>query len=134
MKKILMLIFIILFIIICIFSFFKISNKKDTIIGTAIPIYDVVEKFCNNDEYYLTVAFEDYFIEQYKLPKDKLTFKVKESIYNKVIVNSGFVGISLTIKIPYNEPKIDIGTILRENHTNYCKIVRITSKDNISID
>lgn len=133
MKKILIISFFILFIIISIFSILEMSNKKDYIIITAIPINDITEKIHNDGLYYLTVTLEDYIIEEYNLSYDKLTLKVSESIYNKVVINSGFIGISLRIKIPYNQPKSNIETILREKNTDYCEIIGITTKGNISI-
>lgn len=133
MKKILIISFFILFIIISIFSILETSNKKDYIIITAIPINDITEKIHNDGLYYLTVTLEDYIIEEYNLSYDKLTLKVSESIYNKVVINSGFIGISLRIKIPYNQPKSNIETILREKNTDYCEIIGITAKGNISI-
>lgn len=133
MKKILIISFFILFIIISIFSILEMSNKKDYIIITAIPINDITEKIHNDGLYYLTVTLEDYIIEEYNLSYDKLTLKVSESIYNKVVINSGFIGISLRIKIPYNQPKSNIETILREKNTDYCEIIGITAKGNISI-
>ena len=133
MKKILIISFFILFIIISIFSILETSNKKDYIIITAIPINDITEKIHNDGLYYLTVTLEDYIIEEYNLSYDKLTLKVSESIYNKVVINSGFIGISLRIKIPYNQPKSNIETILREKNTDYCEIIGITAKGSISI-
>lgn len=133
MKKFLIINFLIVFIVISIFYILKMSNKKDYIIITAIPIHDITEKIHNNDLFYLTVDLEDYIIEEYNLSYDKLTLRVSESIYNKVVVNSGFIGVSLRITIPYNQPKSDIETILREKNADYCEIIGITAKGNFSI-
>lgn len=111
----------------------KISNKNEYSFVTSIAIYDITEKI-HEDEFYLTVALGDCTIEEYNLPYDKLTLRASERIYDEVVVNSGFIGVSLEITIPYNQPKSDIGMILKEKHTDYCEIIAVTTKNNVLID
>lgn len=133
MKKRIILVFLLLCMVICIFYVLKISNKNDYTLITSIPIYDITEKI-HDDDFYLTVALEAYTIEEYSLPYDRITLRVSESIYDEIVVNSGFIGASLKITIPYNQPKSDIGMILKEKNTDYCEIIGITTKDNVVID
>lgn len=133
MKRNLMVAFILLCLAVCVFGVVKMSNKDDHSFVTALSIYDITEKK-QDDEFYLTVALDDFVVEEYSLSQNDFTFQVKESIYNKVIANSGFTGVSLKVTIPYDQPKSDIGMILKENRTDYCEIISVTTKDNILID
>lgn len=117
---------------ISIFLIFKISNKNDYSdynFVTSIPIQDIKTKFYDND-FYLTIVLEDDIIEDYNLSYNEIDFKVNKSIYDKIIINSDYTGITLEVVIPYNHPKNDIGIILKEKYTDYCKIIAITTKDN----
>lgn len=134
MKKYLILLFVIIGLVICVFSILKISTKPQaTTIITTLSIQDVTEK-SHTDDYYLTLLLDDFVVEEYGLTYNSLTIKTTESIYNNVDVNSGFVGVSLEITIPSNQEKRDIGMILKENLTDWCKIIGITTKNNEIID
>ena len=134
MKKYLILLFVIIGLVICVFSILKISTKPQaTTIITTLSIQDVTEK-SHTDDYYLTLLLDDFVVEEYGLTYNGLTIRRTESIYNNVDVNSGFVGVSLEITIPSNQEKRDIGMILKENLTDWCKIIGITTKNNEIID
>ena len=132
MKKYLIPLLVVIGIVICVFSILKISTKPDTTIIT-ISIQNITEK-SHTDNYYLTILLDDSVVQEYGLSYNSLTFKTAESIYNKVKVNSGFVGASLKIVIPTDQEKRDLGMILKENLTDWCEIVGITTKDNVSIN
>ena len=134
MKKYLILLFVIIGLVICVFSILKISTKPQaTTIITTLSIQDVTEK-SHTDDYYLRLLLDDFVVEEYALTYNSLIVKTTESIYNNVDVNSGFVGVSLEITIPSNQEKRDIGMILKENLTDWCKIIGITTKNNEIID
>jgi len=133
MKKYLIPLFVVIGIAICVFPILKISTKPDTTIITALAVQDITEK-SHTDNYYLTILLDDFVVQEYGLSYNSLTFKTAESIYNKVKVNSGFVGVSLKIVIPTNQEKRDLGMILKENLTDWCEIVGITTKDNVIIN
>ncbi len=133
MKKYLIPLLVVIGIVICVFSILKISTKPDTTIITTLSIQDITEK-SHTDNYYLTILLDDFVVQEYGLSYNSLTFKTTESIYNKVKVNTGFVGVSLKIVIPTNQEKRDLGMILKENLTDWCEIVGITTKDNVIIN
>ncbi len=133
MKKYMISLLIVIFIVICIFSVLKVSTKPDTTIITTLSIQDITEK-SHTDDYYLTILLDEYVVEEYNLSYDKLTLKTTESIYEKVKENSGFSGITLKIEIPGNQEKRDLGMILKENLTDWCEIIGITTKDNVIIN
>ena len=130
MKKYLISLFMIICLVICVFSILKISTKpQSTTIITTLSIQDVTEK-SHTDDYYLRLLLDDFVVEEYALTYNSLIIKTTESIYNNVDVNSGFVGVSLEITIPSNQEKRDVGMILKENLTDGCKIIGITTKSN----
>ena len=133
MKKYLISLLVIIGIVICIFSVLKISTKPDTTIITTLSIQDITEK-SHTDDYYLTILLDDFVAEEYGLSYKSLTLRTTESVYNKVKINSGFVGVSLKIVIPGNQEKRDLGMILKENLTDWCEVVGITTKNNVIID
>ncbi len=133
MKKYLISLFVIIGIVIFAFSIIKASTKPDTTIITTLSIQDVTEK-SHTDNYYLTTLLDDLVVKKYNLTHNSLKLKTTESIYNKVKINNGFVGVSLKITIPHNQEKRDLGMILNENLTDWCQIIGITTKDNIVID
>ena len=120
-------------IVICAFSILKISTKSDTTLVTTLSIQDITEK-SHTDNYYLTILLDDFVVQENGLSYNSLTLKTTESIYNKVKVNSGFVGVSLKIVIPSNQEKRDLGVILKENLIDWCEVIGITTKDNVIID
>ena len=134
MKKFIIKKFFLILIIVFIFYSFKIKNKNDYILITAIPIFDITEKTYYNEVFYLTIVLDNDIIEKYNLSYSKLTLRASESIYNEIIVNSGFSGVSLRITIPNNKPKSDLGNILKEKKTDYCEIIGVTKKDNTFIE
>ena len=84
--------------------------------------------------YYLTILLDDFVVQEYGLSYNSLTLKTTESIYNKVKVNSGFVGVSLKIVNPSNQEKRNLGMILKENLTDWCEVIGITTKGNVIIN
>ncbi len=133
MKKYLIPLLVVIGIVICVFSILKISTKPQTTTITTMSIQDVTEKN-HTDDYYLTLLLDDFVVEEFGLSYNSLTIKTTESIYNNVSVNSGFVGVSLKVTIPNNQETRDLGMILKENLTDWCQVIGITTKDNVIID
>ena len=114
------------------------KKDDDYIFITAIPIDDITDKFYNGEEYYITVLFEDYLVEEYRLTSDTFTFPTTKSLYDRAELNVGHVGVSLQVTLPVTLPEgskpPDMGLILRENLTEYCIITGATVEGNIPID
>ncbi len=79
-------------------------------------------KRSQDGEYYLTVLLEEDVAEEYGLSDDSLTLETVESIFNQVIANSGFVGITMDVTIPEGATEKEIGVILKEGRGEYCRI------------
>ena len=108
------------------------SQTTDRTTVTTLSICAVTEK-AEQDGYYLTVQLEDWTVEEYSLSSDLLTLQTNESIYKQTTTGDDFAGISLVITIPDTEPTMDIGSVLKGGHTDYCAITAITTADNQTI-
>lgn len=133
MKKRFIWYFLALCIVIGFIVFVNKYNKPKLTTITALPIKEVTEK-SNTDEFYVTVLLDEAIVEEYNLANNEFKFRTNESIYDKVVVNSGFAGASLKITHPDDGLKKDIGMILKENETEYCEIIGITTNENILLD
>ena len=111
----------------------KLPSAKGYSFVSSVPITDITDKFYS-DDYYVTVVLEDDIVEEYSLKHNQLTIPVNKDIYNQVVVNDGFAGITLQVTVPSNQPKTDIGMVLKEERAEYCRIVSVTDKDNIVLD
>lgn len=100
---------------------------------TSIPVLDITDKF-SEDEFYVTIVLDDCIVEEYRLTYNELTVPVNEEIYDEIVVNEGFAGVTLQVTIPDNQPKSDIGMVLKEKLTQYCKIISVTTTKNIVIN
>ncbi len=131
MKKYLAVVIFVVCIVIGVF-YFKISNEKDYSFIASVPISDVADKFTDG-ELYLTVVFEDDVVKEYHLSNNKFTIPVNKDVYDQIVVNDGFIGVTLQVTIPEGQTHADIGTILKEGLVEYCKIIAVTKTDNIVI-
>lgn len=133
MKRYLISLLVIVCVALCALLIFKISTKPQNTIITTLSVQDVTEKRHINYDYYLTLLLDDFVVEEYRLPHETLTIKTTKSIYDDVVVNSGFSGVSLKIVFPDNQEKRDLGMILKENLIDWCQVIGITTKDNVLI-
>ena len=61
---------------------------------------------------------------------DTFTFPTTKSIYDEVELNVGYLGVSLEVTLPEGyAKKADMGYVLRENLTKYCKITKVMASD-----
>lgn len=100
---------------------------------TSIPILDITDKF-SEDEFYVTIVLDDCIVEEYRLTYNELTVPVNEDIYDEIVVNEGFSGVTLQVTIPDGQPKSDIRMVLKDKLTQYCKIISVTTTKNIVIN
>ncbi len=111
------------------------SQEKDGhVTVTSVSIESIAEKLHNEDGYYLTVVLEDSAVEFFHLSYDTVSFKTKQSIYDKVFPEDDFAGVSLKITEPEKRSRIDPGAVLREKQTDFCEIISVTKADNSLID
>ena len=111
----------------------KPANTKNYNFVASVPISDITDKFYSK-EYYMTVILDNCIVEEYNLKHNKLTIPVSKDIYDQVVVNDGFTGITLQVTMPSDQPKTDIGMVLKEELVEYCRITSVTNKDNVVID
>ena len=77
--------------------------------------------------------FENDVVKEYHLSNNKFTIPVNKDVYDQIVVNDGFIGVTLQVTIPEGQTHADIGTILKEGLVEYCKIIAVTKTDNIVI-
>lgn len=107
----------------------KTRDKSEYTFSTTLPVCAVTEKTAENG-YYLTVQLEDWTVDEYSLSTDRLTMRTSENIYTQTASGENYAGISLIVTIPGTEPQMDIGSVLKGGHTDYCEITAITTGDN----
>ena len=110
----------------------KTQDKSEYTFSTTLPICAVTEKTAENG-YYLTVQLEDWTVDEYNLSSNLLTMRTTESVYAEADPENNYIGISLIVTIPGTEPQMDIGSVLKGGHTDYCEITAITTGDNQTI-
>lgn len=110
----------------------KTRDKNEYTFSTTLPICAVTEKTAE-DVFYLTVQLEDWTVDEYSLSSNLLTMRTTESVYAEADPENNYIGISLIVTIPGTEPQMDIGSVLKGGHTDYCEITAITTGDNQTI-
>lgn len=134
MKKFI-LIFTLLILGSCALGSIKKSDETElTTLITTLSIQEVIVKNVDSNNYYLTVAVDDFVIDEYRLSYTELTIPVEESIYKKVIIGSSYVDMSLEILVPPHQSTNDLRLIFRDANTEYWKIIGITDSNNVIID
>ncbi len=117
---------------ICVFGL-KMTEEKGYSFVTALSIDDIAEKMQEEDGFYLTVALPDHVRNEYSLSYEKLTIQTSKDIFKQVKANEGFVGATLQVTIPEGRPEKEIGIVLKEKLAEYCRIISVTTKENVVI-
>lgn len=112
----------------------KSDETELTTLITTLSIQEVIVKNVDSNNYYLTVAVDDFVKDEYRLSYTELTIPVEESIYKKVIIGSSYVDMSLEILVPPHQSTNDLRLIFRDANTEYWKIIGITDSNNVIID
>ena len=73
--------------------------KEDFFFVTTLSISDIADKQ-QADDYTLTLVLEDSLVQEYGLPDRQLTLSAKDSLWQQVEPQSGFVGATLEVTIP----------------------------------
>ena len=117
---------------ICVFGL-KMTEEKGYTFVTALSIDDIAEKMQEEDGFYLTVALPEHVRNEYSLSYEKLTIQTSKDIFKQVKANEGFVGATLQVTIPEGRPEKEIGIVLKEKLAEYCRIISVTTKENVVI-
>ncbi len=117
---------------ICVFGL-KMTEEKGYTFVTALSIDDIAEKMQEEDGFYLTVALPEHVRNEYSLSYEKLTIQTSKDIFEQVKANEGFVGATLQVTIPEVRPEKEIGIVLKEKLAEYCRIISVTTKENVVI-
>ena len=117
---------------ICVFGL-KMTEEKGYSFVTALSIDDIAEKMQEEDGFYLTVALPEHVRNEYSLSYEKLTIQTSKDIFKQVKANEGFVGATLQVTIPEGRPEKEIGIVLKEKLAEYCRIISVTTKENVVI-
>lgn len=117
---------------ICVFGL-KMTEEKGYSFVTALSIDDIAEKMQEEDGFYLTVALPEHVRNEYSLSYEKLTIQTSKDIFEQVKANEGFVGAALQVTIPEGRPEKEIGIVLKEKLAEYCRIISVTTKENVVI-
>lgn len=117
---------------ICVFGL-KMTEEKGYSFVTALSIDDIAEKMQEEDGFYLTVALPEHVRNEYSLSYEKLTIQTSKDIFEQVKANEGFVGATLQVTIPEGRPEKEIGIVLKEKLAEYCRIISVTTKENVVI-
>lgn len=118
---------------VCVFSF-QTAEAKDYTFVTALSIDDITEKTYEEDQFYLTVTLPEHMREEYSLSYDELTIQTSKEIFDQVKLNNGFTGATLQVTIPEGQPEKEIGIVLKGKLMEYCRIISLTTKDNVVIE
>ena len=117
---------------ICVFGL-KMTEEKGYTFVTTLSIDDIAEKMQEEDGFYLTVALPEHVRNEYSLSYEKLTIQTSKDIFEQVKANEGFVGATLQVTIPEVRPEKEIGIVLKEKLAEYCRIISVTTKENVVI-
>ena len=104
------------------------AEKDGPVIYTTLSIDRIAEKLHNGDGYYLTVALEDWLIEDYNLSYDRITFKTEQEVYDKVSPGDIYAGVTLKIREPEKCSNGDIRAVLKWKRNDLCEIVSLGQK------
>ncbi|NBJ88707.1 hypothetical protein [Acutalibacter sp. 1XD8-36] len=102
------------------------KNEHEAI--AVLSIESIAEKFHNNDEYYLTVALEDWLIEDFNLSYDRISFKTEQDIYDKVSPGDVYAGVTLKIRESEKCSNGDIHAVLKWERSDLCEIISLGQK------
>lgn len=102
------------------------KNERETV--TTLSVDSIAEKFHNDDGYYLTVALEDWLIEEYNLSCDRVTFKTGQDIYDKVSPGDSYAGVTLRIREPEKCSNGDVRAVLKWDMSDLCEIISLGQK------
>lgn len=105
--------------------FAAVSQKNEPETITTLSVDSIAEKFHNDDGYYLTVALEDWLIEEYNLSYDRVTFKTGQDIYDKVSPGENYAGVTLKIREPDKCSNGDIRAVLKRELSDLCEIISL---------
>ena len=134
MKKFILL-FTLLILGLCTLGSMKKSDEIElTTLITTLSIKEMLAKNLDSNNYYLTVAVDDFVIDEYRLSYTELTIPVEKSLYEKVSADNSYVSISLEIIVPSHQSSNDLRLIFRDANTEYWKIIGITDSSNVIID
>ena len=107
------------------------EEKDEGVTITALSIEGIGEKFQNEDEYYLTVDLEDWLVDSYHLPYDRVSFKTRQDIYDKVVPGEPCSGVTLKIADPERRQSNDlIGWVMKERRHDLCEIISVSTAGN----
>ncbi len=123
-------ILILIFGLVCLIIVYIILGKKDKLTETeaitAIPISKVSDKYEKEGTFYLTVVLDNHIVEAYHLAYNEVTFRTSEKVYHEAISGQDYIGVTLKIIPPKDHPKADIGYILKAKlTTEYCEIISL---------
>lgn len=99
------------------------KNERETV--TTLSVDSIAEKFHNDGGYYLTVALEDWLIEEYNLSCDRVTFKTGQDIYDKVSPGDSYAGVTLRIREPEKCSNGDVRAVLKWDMSDLCEIISL---------
>lgn len=109
------------------------NNQDNTVtVITTLPISAITEKV-HSDDYYLTIKMDGWYQEQYKLPSDTISVKSTKSVFEKVEVGNDYIGVCVEINIPADQPRADVGMLIKEDKVGYFKIISLTRGENTVI-
>lgn len=114
----------------------SLANEEELVAIMAIPTDSIAEKFHDEDGYFLTVALEDWLIEEFNLSYDRVSIRTGQGIYDKVSPGDVCAGVSLRVSWPEKPSPADvnIGPLLKEKQTDRWEIISVTTADNFVID
>lgn len=92
---------------------------------TTLSIDSIAEKFHNEDGYYLTVALEDWLIEEYHLSYDRISIKTQWDIYDKASPGDGYAGVTLKIREPEKCSNGGVREVLQWDLSDLCDIISL---------
>lgn len=92
---------------------------------TVLSIESIAEKFQDEDGYYLTVALEDWLIDEYDLSYDRATFRTRQDIYDEVSAGDKYAGVTLKISEPEKCGNGDVRAVLKWDMCDLCEIISL---------
>ncbi len=123
-----------LIVIVCLFFIFfdiKIVNKNNLSLVSSVSICDIADKF-HTDDYYLTVQFDDFVVEDYHLSYNTLTLPTTKEIYDKIDLSKEYEYEGITIEVkPYKKSDGDIDVMLKSKNTENWKISSVNMKEKV---
>lgn len=112
----------------------SLAGEYEHVTVTAISVDSIAEKFHDEDGYFLTVALGDELVKEYNLSYDRVSVRTGQGIYDKVSPGEVCAGVTLRIRWPEKQPRVDIGAELKGKQTDRWEIISVTTADNETID